>query len=55
MTWLADTLQALGARALSLVRSLGHAAFFTAELLAAVPASLRRFGRSASRPPRRYE
>ncbi len=43
MTWLADTLQALGARALSLVRSLGHAAFFTAELLAAVPASLRRF------------
>ncbi len=43
MTRLADTLQALGARALALVRSLGHAAFFTGELLAAVPASLRRF------------
>ena len=43
MTRLADTLQALGARTLSLVRSLGHAAFFTGELLAAVPASLRRF------------
>ena len=43
MTRLADTLQALGARTLALVRSLGHAAFFTGELLAAVPASLRRF------------
>jgi phospholipid/cholesterol/gamma-HCH transport system permease protein len=39
----ADALQALGARALALVRSLGHAALFTGELLAAVPASLRRF------------
>jgi len=43
VTRLADTLQALGARTLALVRSLGHAAFFTGELLAAVPASLRRF------------
>ena len=43
MTRRADTLQALGARTLALVRSLGHAAFFTGELLAAVPASLRRF------------
>ena len=39
-----DAVQALGARALALLRGLGHAAFFTAELLAAVPASLRRFG-----------
>ena len=43
MTALLQVLQRLGARALGLLRSLGHAAFFTGELLAAVPASLRRF------------
>jgi phospholipid/cholesterol/gamma-HCH transport system permease protein len=35
---------ALGARTLGVLRSLGHAAFFFAELLRAVPAALRRFG-----------
>ena len=37
-------LQRLGAGTWGLLRSLGHAAFFTGELLAAVPASLRRPG-----------
>ena len=39
-----DWLARLGARALDVLRSLGHAAFFSAEVLAAIPASLRRFG-----------
>ena len=34
----------LGARTLRVLRGFGHAAFFTAELLAAIPAALRRFG-----------
>ena len=44
-----DAVQALGARALALLRGLGHAAFFTAELLAAVPASLRLLSRRTKR------
>ena len=37
--WLA----ALGARALKVLRGFGHAAFFTLDILLAIPASLRRF------------
>lgn len=40
----ADALAKLGARALSVLRGWGHAAFFVIELLRAVPASLSRFG-----------
>lgn len=36
------TLAVIGARALALLKALGHAAFFTRDLLRAVPASLRR-------------
>jgi phospholipid/cholesterol/gamma-HCH transport system permease protein len=36
--------QSVGAAALSWLRGLGHAAFFAGSVLAAVPASLRRFG-----------
>jgi phospholipid/cholesterol/gamma-HCH transport system permease protein len=39
-----DAIAALGARALRWLRGVGHAAFFTAQVLAAVPAALRRFG-----------
>jgi len=39
-----NPLQALGARTLQVLRSLGHAALFFVELLQAIPASLRRFG-----------
>ena len=38
-----NLLAAIGARALSMLRGMGHATFFFIELLAAVPASLRRF------------
>jgi phospholipid/cholesterol/gamma-HCH transport system permease protein len=34
----------LGARTLGVLRSFGHAGFFFAELLRAVPAAMRRFG-----------
>ena len=34
----------LGTRVLNALRSLGHAAYFSAEVVAAIPASLRRFG-----------
>mgnify|MGYP001765929465 CR=1 FL=1 len=40
MNWLAT----LGVRALDAMRHFGHAAFFSLEVLAAIPASLRRFG-----------
>ncbi len=43
MTALAGAVQTLGRGTLALVRSLGHAAFFLADLLRAVPAALRRF------------
>ncbi len=36
-------LSLLGARTLSVLRSLGHAAMFTADLIKAIPAALRRF------------
>jgi phospholipid/cholesterol/gamma-HCH transport system permease protein len=38
-----NPVQALGARSLALLRSLGHAALFFIDVLRAVPASLRRF------------
>jgi phospholipid/cholesterol/gamma-HCH transport system permease protein len=38
-----NPLQALGARSLTVLRSLGHAALFFIDVLRAVPASLRRF------------
>ena len=34
----------LGAGSIEILRSFGHAAFFFADLLRAIPASLRRFG-----------
>ena len=37
-------LQALGARALNVLRSFGHAAFFFLDLLRAIPPAMRRFG-----------
>jgi len=40
VNWLAT----LGVRALDAMRHFGHAAFFSLEVLAAIPASLRRFG-----------
>jgi phospholipid/cholesterol/gamma-HCH transport system permease protein len=39
-----NPVQALGARTLGALRSLGHASFFFADLLQAVPAAMRRFG-----------
>ena len=39
-----NPLAALGARSLGVLRSLGHAAFFFAELLRAIPDAMRRFG-----------
>jgi phospholipid/cholesterol/gamma-HCH transport system permease protein len=39
-----DLIAALGARALGMLRGLGHAAYFAAGIVAAMPAALRRFG-----------
>ena len=39
-----NAIAALGARSLAVLRGFGHAAFFFAELLRAIPVSLRRFG-----------
>ncbi|MBL8327531.1 MAG: lipid asymmetry maintenance ABC transporter permease subunit MlaE [Rubrivivax sp.] len=39
-----DAIASLGARALGWLRGLGHAAFFSAQVIAAIPSALRRFG-----------
>ena len=39
-----NAIATLGARSIAVLRGFGHAAFFFADLLRAIPASLRRFG-----------